>query len=33
MRLIGLQGYVFRIEVARSREHAARLLINAGGAF
>jgi hypothetical protein len=33
MRLIGLAGYVFRIEVARSREHAARLLISAGGAF
>ena len=33
MRIIGLQGYVFRIEAAHSREHAARLLISAGGAF
>jgi hypothetical protein len=33
MRLIGMQGYAFRIEVAHSREHAARLLISAGGAF
>jgi hypothetical protein len=33
MRLIGLQGYAFRIEVARSREHRARLLVSAGGAF
>lgn len=33
MRIIGLQGYAFRIEVARSREHNARLIISAGGAF
>ena len=33
MRLIGLQGYVFRFEVAHSREHAARLIFSAGGAF
>jgi len=33
MRIIGLQGYAFRIEVARSREHKARLIISAGGAF
>jgi hypothetical protein len=33
MRIIGLQGYAFRIEVARSREHKARLLVSAGGAF
>lgn len=33
MRLIGMQGYVFRFEVAHSREHAARLLFSAGGAF
>jgi hypothetical protein len=33
MRLIGIEGYVFRIEAARSREHAARLIFNAGGAF
>ena len=33
MRLIGLQGYVFRIEVAHSPEHKARLIFSAGGAF
>jgi hypothetical protein len=33
MRLIGLNGYALRVEVARSREHKARLLISAGGAF
>jgi hypothetical protein len=33
MRLIGLKGYAFRVEVAHSREHAARLLVSAGGAF
>jgi hemolysin activation/secretion protein len=33
MRLIGLQGYAFRIEAARSREHNVRLLFSAGGAF
>ena len=33
MRIIGLKGYAFRVEVAHSREHAARLLVSAGGAF
>jgi hypothetical protein len=33
MRLIGLQGYAFRIEAARSREHNARLIFSAGGAL
>ena len=33
MRIIGLKGYVFRVEVAHSREHSARLLFSAGGAF
>lgn len=33
MRIIGMQGYAFRVEVAHSREHAARLLVSAGGAF
>ena len=33
MRLIGLKGYAFKVEVAHSREHAARLLVSAGGAF
>jgi hypothetical protein len=33
MRLIGPQGYAFRVEVAHSREHQARLLVSAGGAF
>lgn len=33
MRFIGLQGYAFRIEVAHSREHKARLIVSAGGAF
>ena len=32
-RLVGPKGYAFRVEVARSREHAARLLIGAGGTF
>jgi outer membrane protein assembly factor BamA len=32
-RIIGLKGYAFRVEVAHSREHAARLLVSAGGAF
>ena len=27
------EGYVLRIEVAHSREHAARLIFSAGGAF
>lgn len=33
MRFIGMAGYVFRLEVAHSREHAARMLFSAGGAF
>jgi outer membrane protein assembly factor BamA len=33
MRIIGPRGYAFRVEVAHSREHAARLLVSAGGAF
>ena len=33
MRFIGVKGYTFRVDVARSREHAARLLVSAGGAF
>jgi hypothetical protein len=33
MRLIGLRGYAFRIEAARSREHDIRLIFGAGGAF
>jgi hypothetical protein len=33
MRVIGLQGYAFRIEAARSREHNLRLIFSAGGAF
>jgi hypothetical protein len=33
MRLIGLQGYAFRIEAARSRENNLRLIFSAGGAF
>ena len=33
MRFIGLEGYVLRMEVAHSREHAARFLFSAGGAF
>ena len=33
MRLIGLNGYALRIEVARSREHNARLIVSAGGLF
>jgi hypothetical protein len=33
MRLIGPMGYAFRVEAARSREHRARLIISAGGAF
>lgn len=33
MRLIGLNGYALRVEVARSREHAARLIVSAGGLF
>jgi hypothetical protein len=33
MRVVGLQGYAFRIEAARSREHDVRLIFSAGGAF
>ncbi len=33
MRFIGLEGYAFRIEVAHSREHNARLIFSAGGLF
>jgi hypothetical protein len=33
MRVIGLQGYAFRVEAARSREHNVRLIVSAGGAF
>ena len=33
MRIVGLKGYAFTVEVAHSREHTARLLITAGGAF
>ena len=33
LRLIGLEGYAFRIEVAHSREHKTRVIFSAGGAF
>ena len=33
MRVIALKGYALGLEVARSRENAARILISAGGAF
>ncbi|MGH9371327.1 MAG: hypothetical protein ACRD15_07345, partial [Vicinamibacterales bacterium] len=33
MRFIGMEGYALRIEVARSREHNARLIVSAGGLF
>jgi len=33
MRFIGMQGYAFRVEVAHSREHNARLIISTGGVF
>ncbi len=33
LRLIGVQGYAFRIEAARSRENNLRLIFSAGGAF
>ena len=33
MRIVGMNGYAFRVELAHSREHAARLLVSAGGAF
>jgi hypothetical protein len=32
-RIVGPKGYVLGVEVARSREHAARLLVKAGGGF
>lgn len=33
MRIVGPEGYMFRLEVARSREHAYRLIFGAGGVF
>jgi hypothetical protein len=33
MRLIGPNGYAFRVEAAHSREHRARFTVSAGGAF
>ena len=33
MRIIGVKGYAFRVDVARSREHAVRLVFGAGGTF
>ena len=33
MRLIGTEGYVFRVEAAHSREHNVRLIFTAGRAF
>jgi hypothetical protein len=33
MRIVGPKGYAFRVEVAHSREHSARLLFGAGGTF
>ena len=33
MRIVGPKGYAFRVEVANSREHTARLVIGAGGRF
>jgi hypothetical protein len=33
MRLIGVRGYIFRIEAAHSREHNVRLIVGAGGGF
>jgi hypothetical protein len=33
MRIVGPEGYMFRIEVARSREHDFRLIIGTGGGF
>ena len=33
MRLIGMEGYVFRVEAAHSREHNIRLIVTAGRAF
>jgi hypothetical protein len=33
VRVVGLKGYALVVEVARSREHAARVVVSAGGAF
>ena len=33
VRIVGPEGYLLRVEVARSREHAARLIVGAGGVF
>ena len=33
MRLVGPKGYAFRVEVAHSREHSARLIFSAGGSI
>jgi hypothetical protein len=33
MRIVGPKGYAFRLEVAHSREHNARLIFGAGGTF
>jgi hypothetical protein len=33
MRLVGVQGYAFRVEAAHSRENNVRLIFSAGGAF
>ena len=33
MRVVGMRGYALKVEVARSREHAARLLVSTGGSF
>jgi hypothetical protein len=33
MRIIGPAGYAFRVEVAHSSEHSARLIVGAGGTF
>ena len=32
-RIVGPEGYLLRVEVARSREHNARLIVGAGGVF
>jgi hypothetical protein len=33
MRLVGVEGYAFRVEAAHSRENNLRLIFSAGGAF
>ena len=33
MRVVGVEGYAFRVEVARSEEHKARLIFGAAGSF